>query len=148
VAGEQRRWRARAEWRELDGVIASGSRGAAASRRRGCGDEGVEASGEGEMVPAAGRRETVSPTDRQRDGVTHRAAAARVARGADVVAGQHRRREVAAAAAQLSCVRDASVRVPLKRRLRLTSGPRQFFYLIRFSDTHTLIFEKVIFLIP
>jgi hypothetical protein len=48
VARVQRRWRARAEWWELNGVIASGSRGAAASRRQGGGDKGVEASGEGE----------------------------------------------------------------------------------------------------
>jgi hypothetical protein len=46
------------------------------------------------------------------------------------------------------CTRDASVRAPLKRCLRLTSGPWQFFYLIRFSDTHILIFEKVILLMP
>jgi hypothetical protein len=72
VAKEWRRWQARVEWRELDGVIASGSRGAAASRRQGGGDEGVEASGEGGVVwrrsvAAAGRRETTSPMDRQRD---------------------------------------------------------------------------------
>jgi hypothetical protein len=97
VAGEQRRWRARAEWRELDGVIASGSRGAAASRRRGCGDEGVEASGEGEMVPAAGRRETVSPTDRQHDGDARGGGCMRGAwsrRGSmEPIAGGHRQRD-------------------------------------------------------
>jgi hypothetical protein len=54
-------------------VIASGSRGAAASRQQGGSDEGVEASGEGGVVwrrsaAAAGRRETTSLTDRQRDG--------------------------------------------------------------------------------
>jgi hypothetical protein len=33
-----------------------------------------------------------------------------------------------------------------KGRLRLTSGPRHFFYLLRFSNTHFLIFELVTFL--
>jgi hypothetical protein len=46
-----------------------------------------------------GRGETASPTDRQCDGVMHGAAAACVARGADVVAGRQHRHEVAAAAA-------------------------------------------------
>jgi hypothetical protein len=38
----------------------------------------------------AGRGETASPTDRQRDGVMHGVAAACVARGADVAAGRQR----------------------------------------------------------
>jgi hypothetical protein len=83
-------------------------------------------------VAVTGRGETASPTDRQRDGVTHGATAACVARDADVAAGWQRRREVAAMAMQLSRACDASVRVPFKWRLRLTSGPRQFFYLRRF----------------
>jgi hypothetical protein len=62
----------------------------------------------------AGRGETASPTDRQRDGVTHGVAAACVARGADVAASRQRRREVAAAVAQLSRVHDASVRAPAR----------------------------------
>jgi hypothetical protein len=41
---------------------------------------------------------TTSLSDRRRDEMTHGAVAACVARGADVVAGQHRWREVAAAA--------------------------------------------------
>jgi hypothetical protein len=54
-------------------VIASGSRGAAASRRQGGSDEGVEASGEGGVVwrrstAATGKRETASLTNRHRDG--------------------------------------------------------------------------------
>jgi hypothetical protein len=78
-------------------------------------------------VAVTGRGETTSPMDRQRNGVTHGAVAACVVRGADLAAGRQRRREVAAAAAQLSCTRDTSIRAPLKRRLRLTSGPRWFF---------------------
>jgi hypothetical protein len=50
-------------------------------------------------------------------------------------------REVAAAAAQLSHARDASA----VRCLSGHSGPA-FFYLSRFSNTHILIFELVIFL--
>jgi hypothetical protein len=49
-------------------------------------------------------------------------------------------------AEQLSRVREASNRAPLKRRLRLTSGPQHFFDLLRYSNTHTLIFELVTFL--
>jgi hypothetical protein len=94
-----------------------------------CGNEGVEECGESRVewrrsVAVAGKRETTSPMDRQRDGVTHGAAAACVAHGADVAAGQQRRREVAAAATQLLRARDASVRAPLKQRVRLTSEPR------------------------
>jgi hypothetical protein len=72
------------------------------------------------------RRDGVShvPTARE---VTHGAAAACVLCGADVVAGRQHWRKVAAEATQLSRARDASVRAPLKRRLRLTSGPRRFF---------------------
>jgi hypothetical protein len=40
----------------------------------------------------------------------------------------------------------ANVRAPFKRRLRPTSGPWYFFYLLRFSNTRTLIFELVTFL--
>jgi hypothetical protein len=43
--------------------------------------------------------------------------------------------------------REASDRAPFKRRPRLTCGPLHFFDLLRFSNTHTLIFELVIFLI-
>jgi hypothetical protein len=90
VAGERRRWRARAEWRELDGVIASGSRGAAASRRQGGCDEGVEASGEGEWcgvvrrLPREEERRRLPQTDSAT--VTHGVAAACATRGAGVVA--------------------------------------------------------------
>jgi hypothetical protein len=48
-------------------------------------------------------------------------------------------------ATQLSRTRDASVRAPFKRRLRLTSGPSNFLFK-RFSNTHNLIFEMVTFL--
>jgi hypothetical protein len=45
--------------------------------------------------------------------------------------GRQRGHEVAGGCAAVTCTR---------------SGPRQSFYLIRFSNTHILIFEKVIFL--
>jgi hypothetical protein len=101
------------------GVVGSSALGAME-----CGDKGAEERGErrAEWCRSADimeRGETVSPTDRQRDGVTHGAVAACVARGAEVVASRQRRREVAVAAAQLSCARDASIRAPLKRSLRL-----------------------------
>jgi hypothetical protein len=41
----------------------------------------------GRSAAVAGRGEMASPTNRQRDEVTHRPAAACVVRGADVVAG-------------------------------------------------------------
>jgi hypothetical protein len=44
----------------------------------------------GRSAAVAGRGETTSPTDRQRDEVTHGAAVACVARGADVAAGRQR----------------------------------------------------------
>jgi hypothetical protein len=69
----------------------------------------------------------VSLSDRQRDEITHGAAAACVTSGADVAASRQRRHEVVAAAMQLSRTRDASIRAPFKQRLRLTSGPRYFF---------------------
>jgi hypothetical protein len=97
-------------------------------------------------VAVTGSGETTSPMDRQRDEVTHGAAAACIARGADVAVGRQREREVAAAAAQLSRARDASVRAPFKRRVRLTSGPRHFLFIKIFKD-HILIFELVTFLI-
>jgi hypothetical protein len=50
-------------------------------------------------VAVTGRGETASPTDRQRDEVTHGAAAACVVRGADVAAGRQHRCEVAAVVA-------------------------------------------------
>jgi hypothetical protein len=71
----------------------------------------------------AGRGETVSPTDRQRDGGMHGAVDACVVRGADVAAGQQCQHEVVAAAMQLSRARDASFRASLNQHLRLTSGP-------------------------
>jgi hypothetical protein len=46
--------------------------------------------------------------------VAHGAAATCVTRGVDVAAGWQRRREVVAAAAQLSRARDASVRAPAR----------------------------------
>jgi hypothetical protein len=49
-----------------------------------------------------------------------------VTRGADVAVGQ-RRCEVVAAATQLSRTLDASVRASFKQRLRLASGPGNFF---------------------
>jgi hypothetical protein len=52
-------------------------------------------------VAVVGRGGTTSPTDRQRDEVTYRVAAACIAHGADVVAGRQRRREVAAVAMKL-----------------------------------------------
>jgi hypothetical protein len=76
----------------------------------------------------------------------HGAAAACTAHGADVAAGRQHRREVVAVIEQLLHARDASDRAPFKQRLRLTSGPRQIFYLLRFSNTHTLIFELVTFM--
>jgi hypothetical protein len=96
VAMREQRSMARAEW--------SGLRSAAVARRE----------------------EMASPMYRQRDEVTHGAAAACVACGADVAAGRQCRCEVAVAAVQLSRAHDASVRAPFKQR-RLTSGPRQFF---------------------
>jgi hypothetical protein len=42
--------------------------------------------------------------------------------------------------------REASGRAPFKLPLSLTGGPRVVFYLSRFSNTHPLIFELVIFL--
>jgi hypothetical protein len=77
--------------------------------------------------------------------MTHGAVAACVAGGADVMAGRQHRCEVAATAEQLSHMRDASVWTPFKRRLRLTSG-HGIFYLLKFSNTHTLIVELVTFL--
>jgi hypothetical protein len=58
-----------------------------------CSDKGAEESGESRaewcrLAAVTGRGETASPTDRQRDGVTHGAAAACVARGVDVAAGR------------------------------------------------------------
>jgi hypothetical protein len=82
------------------------------------------------------RRERASLSDRQREEKMHGAAAACVARGADVVAGQQHRREVVAAAKQLSRVRNASVRAPFKRRQRLTSGPRHFLFIKIFKYPH------------
>jgi hypothetical protein len=72
------------------------------------------------------RRDGVShgPTARR---VTHGAAAACAARGADVAAGQQCRYEVVVAAAQLAHTREASDRVPFKRPLSLTGGPGIFF---------------------
>jgi hypothetical protein len=81
----------------------------------------------GRSAAVAGTGETTSPTNRQRDEVTHGATVACIACGADVAAGRQRWREVAAVAAQLSRAHDASVRASFKRRLRLTSGPRHFF---------------------
>jgi hypothetical protein len=51
-------------------------------------------------------------------------------------------------AKQLVCMREASGWAPFKRCLRLTSGPLHFFDSSRFSNTHTLIFELVTFLMP
>jgi hypothetical protein len=65
-------------------------------------------------VAVARRGETTPPMDGQHDGVTHRVAAACVARGADVAAGRQRRREVAVAAEQLSRACDSSVQAPAK----------------------------------
>jgi hypothetical protein len=48
-------------------------------------------------------------------------------------------------AEQLVHVCEASDRAVFKRRLRLTSGPQHFFDLLRFSNTHILIFELVTF---
>jgi hypothetical protein len=62
----------------------------------------------------AGRGETASPIDRQCDEVMHGTTAACVARGADVVAGRQRRREVVAVVTQLSRACDASVRAPTR----------------------------------
>jgi hypothetical protein len=52
----------------------------------------------------------------------------------------------AQATEQLARTHEASDRAPFKWRLRLTSGPRHFFDLSRFSNTHILIFELVTFL--
>jgi hypothetical protein len=49
-------------------------------------------------------------------------------------------------AEQLVRAREASDRVPCKRPPSLTGGPRVFIYLSRFSNTYTLIFELVTFL--
>jgi hypothetical protein len=77
-----------------------------------------------------------SPTDRQRDEVTHGAAVACDVRGADVAADRQLRRKVAAAATQLSHTRDAIIRTPFKRRLRLTSGPSIFVFINIFKHPH------------
>jgi hypothetical protein len=58
-----------------------------------CGDKGAEEHDESRAewrrsVAVTGRGETVSPTDRQRDGVTHGAAATCIAHVADVAAGR------------------------------------------------------------
>jgi hypothetical protein len=70
---------------------------------------------------------TASLSDRQRNEMTHGAAAACVARGANVAAGRQHQRKVVAVAEQLSHAWDASVWAPFKRRLRLTCGARHFF---------------------
>jgi hypothetical protein len=57
----------------------------------------AERSGRAFGAAVAGRGEAASSTDRQRDEVTHGAAATCITRGADVAAGRQRRREVAAA---------------------------------------------------
>jgi hypothetical protein len=69
--------------------------------------------------------------------VTHGAAVACAAHGADVVACRQRRCEVVAMAAQLSRVRDANVRAPFKRPLSLTGGPQCFYLFIKiFKHPH------------
>jgi hypothetical protein len=162
VLGNQRRWPTQCFDGSLRRTVAprptcrgkeahEGGAGWSALGAKKCGDEGAEERGESRvewrrLVAVMGRGETTSPTDRQHDGVTHETAAACVARGADVAAGRQRQRVVATVAVQLSCTRDSNVQAPLKQRLRLTSGPWQFFYLIRFSNTYNLIFENVIFL--
>jgi hypothetical protein len=103
----QRRWPARC----FDGLLAAdGGSVAGLTWRRGtrgrcgvvgasalgameCSNEGAEEHSESRAewrrsAAVAGRRETTSPIDRQRDGVTHRAAVACVTRGANVAAGQ------------------------------------------------------------
>jgi hypothetical protein len=62
----------------------------------------------GVRAVVAGRGETTSHMDRQRDGVTHGAAVACITRGVDVVAGQQHRREVVAAAMQLARARNGA----------------------------------------
>jgi hypothetical protein len=78
--------------------------------------------------------------------VTHEAEATCIAHGADVAVGRQRRHEVAAAAEQLSRVRDASVWALFKLRLRLTSGPGPNSYFPRFSNIQYLKLELGIFL--
>jgi hypothetical protein len=82
--------------REWCGVVGTSTLGAEKH-----GDERAEQSGQRSTV-VAGRGEMGSPMDRQCDGMTHGVVAACIARGADMAAGQQRRREVAAAAVQLS----------------------------------------------
>jgi hypothetical protein len=94
-------------------VLGRGSRGVRREQR-----------GVASLSGCHGKRRDDVPHGPTARGVTHGAAAACIARGADVAAGLQRRHEVAAAAAQLSRARDASIRTPLKRCLRLTSGPR------------------------
>jgi hypothetical protein len=67
--------------------------------------------------------------DRQRNEMMHTAAAACIACGLDMAASRQCQCEVVAAAEQLSCVRDASVRALFKRRLRVTSGPIIFLFV-------------------
>jgi hypothetical protein len=114
--------------RERCGVV-----GASALGAEGHDDEGAEADCESRAEWAGIRRlsreeeRTASLSYRQRDEMIYGAVAACVTHGADVVAGRQCRRDVAAAAAQLSHARDTSVRAPFKRRPRLTSGPRHLF---------------------
>jgi hypothetical protein len=49
-------------------------------------------------------------------------------------------------AEQLAHVHEACDRVPFKWCMRLTSGPWHFFDISGFSNTHSLIFELVTFL--
>jgi hypothetical protein len=72
---------------------------------------------------------TASLLDRQRNEMMHAAAAACIAHGLDVAASRQCRCEVVAAAEQLPCVRDASVRALFNRRLRVTSGPIIFLFV-------------------
>jgi hypothetical protein len=48
-----------------------------------------------------------------------------------VVAGRQRRREVVAAATQLLCARDSSVRALFKRPLSLAGRPQHFYLFIK-----------------
>jgi hypothetical protein len=89
---------------------------ASALRAEERGDEGAEADDESRMEwvgvrwPSREEERTTSLSDRQRNEVTHGAAAACIAYGGHAVAGRQRWHEVAVAAVQLPCATPASGR--------------------------------------
>jgi hypothetical protein len=116
----------RSAWRVLE-ADESGARWPALDAWSRGGRREAERSGRALGGCCGKRREWASLSGQRREEMTHGAAAACVARGADVAVGRKRRREVAETAEQLSRARDASVRAPVQRCLILTSGPQYFF---------------------